>query len=276
MAYSSQNRPFARSRVFLSTLLTAVLCSLGCHQGASLDSALRVGSTPGPADEVLREIVPVLAKRGVTLKVVSFSDYIQPNLALAAGELDANLYQNVPFMERFNRDRGTRFVSVAKAYLPPMGIYPGRAKSLQALHDGSVIAIPNDPVNSERGLLLLQSAGLLTLKAASDGGSSGPGDVAQNPHHFQLRELEAAQLPRSVGDVDAAVINANFALDAGLRPNKDAMYKEDPGSKYVNILACNAGKENDPRILALVEVLHSDATRAFIQQRYKGSVAPAF
>jgi D-methionine transport system substrate-binding protein len=264
-------RSFSKA-VGLSVL---ALCLSACHRGAANQNVLRVGVTPVPAGEVMQLLVPVLAKQNIQLKVVSFSDYIQPNLALAAKELDANLYQNVPFMEQFNRDHGSKFVSVAKAYLPPMGLYPGHAKSLAALRESSSVAIPNDPTNSGRALILLQSAGLITLKATA-GAAAGPGDVATNPKHLQFRELEAAQLPRSLADVDAAVINANFALDAGLNPMKDALYHESPDSKYVNILAVNAGLENDPRIVALIRALQSDTIREFLNTRYKGSVTPAF
>ncbi len=261
------------SKAFVLSILT--LCLSACHRGTEDQNVLRVGVTPVPAGEVMQLLVPVLAKENIRLKVVSFSDYIQPNLALAAKELDANLYQNVPFMEQFNHDHGSNFVSVAKAYLPPMGLYPGHAKSLAGLRENSSVAIPNDPTNSGRALILLQSAGLITLKA-NVSAAAGPGDVAANPKHLQFRELEAAQLPRSLADVDVAVINANFALDAGLNPMKDALYHESPDSKYVNILAVNAGLENDPRIVALVRALQSDTIRDFLQKRYKGSVTPAF
>jgi D-methionine transport system substrate-binding protein len=260
-------------RVVGFSVLTLCLCA--CHRGGGSGKVLRVGVTPVPAGEVMQLLVPVLAKENIQVKVVSFSDYIQPNLALAANELDANLYQNVPFMEQFNRDHGSKFVSVAKAYLPPMGLYPGRVKSLAGLRENSFVAIPNDPTNSGRALVLLQSAGLITLKANA-GAAAGPRDVATNAKHLQFRELEAAQLPRSLADVDAAVINANFALDAGLNPMKDALYHESPDSKYVNVLAVNAGSENDSRVVALVQALHSDAIREFLQTRYKGSVTPAF
>jgi D-methionine transport system substrate-binding protein len=268
--------PTERKRL-TTVLLLAVAATLtfaGCGQKQTSETLLRIGVTPVPAGEVIAQIVPVLSKQGFDVKVVTFSDYIQPNLALSAGELEANLYQNVPFMEQFNRDHGTHFVSVAKAYLPPMGLYPGRAKSIGALHDGSIIAIPNDPVNSGRGLALLQSVGLLKLKAKS--AATGPSDIIENPKHLQIRELEAAQLPRSVTDVDAAVINANFALDAGLFPNKDALYRESPESRYVNTIVVNGGHENDKRTVALVKALQSEAVRNFIQTRYKGSVEPAF
>jgi D-methionine transport system substrate-binding protein len=261
------------NRAIIFSILTLSLCA--CHRSAGNQNVLRVGVTPVPAGEVIQLLVPVLAKENIQVKVVSFSDYIQPNLALAANELDANLYQNVPFMEQFNRDHGSKFVSVAKAYLPPMGLYPGHVKSIAELHENSSVAIPNDPTNSGRALILLQSAGLITLKPTA-GAAAGPGDVASNPKHLQFRELEAAQLPRSLADVDAAVINANFALDAGLSPTKDALYHESPDSKYVNVLVVNAGSENDPRVLALVKALHSDTIRDFLQTRYKGSVAPAF
>lgn len=223
----------------------------------------------------MAEVVPILAKQGITLQIVSFSDYIQPNVALSSGDLDANLYQNIPFMDHFNRERGTHFVSVTKAYLPPMGVYPGRTKSLDKIPEGGIVSIPNDPVNAGRGLLVLQSAGLLKLKVTSSTEVT-VNDISENPRHLQIRELEAAQLPRSLPDVDVAVINANFALDAGLNPLKDSLYHESDASLYANVLAVNSGKESDSRIQALAKALTSPPIKTFIETRYKGAVIPTF
>lgn len=224
----------------------------------------------------MAEVIPDLARQGVDVKIVSFSDYIQPNLALAAGEIDANLYQNVPFLEQFNRDHGTRIVSVVKAYLPPMALYPGRSKTLTDIPDGGIIAIPNDPVNSGRALLLLQSAKLISMQPRPNSNATVR-DVTANPKHLRFSELEAAQLPRVLPDVNAAVINANYALDAKLDPTKNVLYRESAeGSPYANILAANAGRENDPRITAVAKALTSDKVRAFLNARYHGAVFPAF
>jgi D-methionine transport system substrate-binding protein len=253
-------------------LLLAAL--VGCSRAPQGEKALRVGVTPVPAGELINHLAPALRKQGIELKVVSFSDYIQPNLALSAGELDANLYQNVPFMNQFNRDHGSKIVSVVRAYLPPMGIYPGRTKTLP-LSDGAIVSLPNDPVNLGRGLLLLQSAGLIGVKAGSSA-TLTVRDVTGNPKHLQFRELEAAQLPRSLQDVDAAVINANFALDAGLSPDRDTLFRENTDSAYANVLAVNSGRETDPRVVALAHALTSEESRKFILERYKGAVSPSF
>ncbi|MCX6593238.1 MAG: MetQ/NlpA family ABC transporter substrate-binding protein [Acidobacteria bacterium] len=257
----------------LGILLTAILL-LGCSSTSSRNRLkLRVGVTPVPAGEVLAEVVPLLKAQGIEVELVSFTDYIQPNLALAAGDLDANLYQNVPFLEQFNRDRGTRFVAVRRIYLPPMGVYAGRAASFSQLSAQPVVAIPNDPTNLGRALLVLQAAGLIRLKPAS-GVAATVQDIIENPRHLQIRELEAAQIPRALPDVDIAVINANYALDAGLNPLRDALFYEKDVSGYANVLAVNAGQENDTRIQALAAALTSAPIRQFIQTRYKGAVVP--
>ena len=223
-------------------LVAVAMMLAGCSRAPRGEKALRVGVTPVPAGELISHLAPSLRKQGVEIRVVSFSDYIQPNLALSAGELDANLYQNVPFMNQFNHDHGSRLVSVVRAY---------------------------------RGLLLLQAAGLIGMKPAS-GAILTVRDVASNPKHLQFRELEAAQLPRSLQDVDAAVINANFALDAGLSPARDTLFRENTDSAYANVLAVNSGSETDPRVVALARAITSEDSRQFLQERYKGAVSPSF
>jgi D-methionine transport system substrate-binding protein len=247
----------------------------GCGNKSTSNRALKVGVTPVPAGEVMAQILPDLKAQGVDVSIVSFSDYVQPDVALAAGDIDANLYQNVPFMDQFNRDHGTKLVSVTRVYMPAMALYPGRTKSLTALPPHGKIAIPNDPVNSGRALVLLQSAGLIVLKQ-QDGQTVTIHDVASNPKDLEFNELEAAQLPRALQDVDAAVINANYALDAGLNPVTGALYQESPQSPYANILAVNAGKEQDARVLAVAKALKSPKVKAFLETRYKGSVFPAW
>jgi D-methionine transport system substrate-binding protein len=252
---------------FLASLMTALA---GCksHHG----EVLRIGITPGPAEEILHSIEPSLTQQGIELKIVHFSDYIQPNMALASHDLDANLYQNVAFLNQFNHDHQTHFVSVNRVYLPLMAIYPGHSKSLAALGTGARIAIPNDPVNHDRALLLLEKAGLLQLAHDSDKSAT---KIAANPKQLKIIELDAAQLPRSLDDVDAAVINANFALDAGLNPTNGSLLSETRDSPYANVLAANAGSESDPNIQALSKALGSAEARDFIAGHYKGAVYPA-
>lgn len=264
---------FRRLLPFCALLLFAIACA-GCRQ-AHESNVVRIGVSPVPHGEILEQAVAPLQNRGIHVKIVSFNDYIQPNLALASGELDANFYQHVPFMQQFNRDHGTHFVAVTKIFIAPLAIYAGRTKSLSALPVNGSIAIPNDPTNAGRSLLLLQSAGLLKL---TQHGIDPPTihDITDNPKHLEVRELESAQVPRALPDVDLAVINTNYALPAGLNPAKDSLFRETPESPYVNVLAVNAGHENDPAIRAVAEELNTPAIRQFIQDKYKGALVAAF
>jgi D-methionine transport system substrate-binding protein len=252
------------------SVTAVVLVAAGCKTHDA--DVLRVGVTPGPAEEILHAVEPDLARHGVELKIVRFSDYIQPDMALSSHDLDANLYQNIAFLNQFNRDHQTHFVSIGRVYLPLMAIYPGRSKSLVALGSGARIAIPNDPVNHDRALLLLQKAGLLQL--TQDASSSAP-QIAANPKQLKLVELDAAQLARSLDDVDASVINANFALDAGLNPHTGSLLSETRDSPYANVLSVNAEARSDPRANALATALTSANARNFITAHYAGAIYPA-
>ena len=252
---------------FLSALLIAVA---GCKSNQG--NVLRIGITPGPAEEILHSAEPALKQQGIELKIVHFSDYIQPNMALASHDLDANLYQNVAFLNQFNRDHQTHFVALSRIYLPLMAIYPGHIKTLAALGTGARVAIPNDPVNHDRALLLLEKAGLLQLEKVATGFAV---KITSNPRQLKIVELDAAQLPRSLDDVDAAVINANFALDAGLNPHSGSLFSETRDSPYANVLSTNAGTESEPHIQALAKALTSPQARSFITAHYGGAVYPA-
>lgn len=259
----------------LSVLLVGVFATILHVRSAALNKPLRVGVNPIPHGEILQHVMPLLEKEGIHVQIIYFNDYIQPNLALASGDIDANLFQHVPFMDRFNQDHGTHIIAVAKIHIEPLGLYPGRTKTLSKLPDGAIIAIPNDPVNSGRGLLLLQSAGLIQLRTGINTRATLE-DISANPKHLKISELEAAQLPRSLRDVDMAVINTNYALAAKLNPLKDAVFLENSASPYANVLSTVPGKANDPRILALIKALQSPAAGEFIQQKYQGAVLPAF
>ena len=262
-------------RLLSFCILLILLVGAGCRRSRQESNVLRIGVSPVPHGEILEQAIAPLEKRGIHVKIVSFDDYIQPNMALASGELDANFYQHAPFMQQFNRDHGTHFVAVTKVFIAPLAIYAGRTKSLATLAENGSIAIPNDPVNAGRSLLLLQSAGLLKVK---DRGIDPPTlqDITDNPKHIQIRELESAQVPRVLPDVDLAVINTNYALPAGLNPAKDSLFRETPDSPYVNVLAVNAGHENDPAIRAVAEELNTPAIRQFILDKYKGALVAAF
>jgi D-methionine transport system substrate-binding protein len=247
-----------------------LLSASGCKSNHT--DVLRIGVTPGPAEEILHAVEPALARQGIEIKIVHFSDYIQPNMALASHDLDANLYQNIAFLNQFNHDHQTHFISIGRVYLPLMAIYPGHSKSLAALGSGARVAIPNDPVNHDRALLLLEKAGLLQL--AHDTGESTV-RITANPRQLKLVELDAAQLPRSLDDVDAAVINANFALDAGLNPHTGSLLSETRDSPYANVLSVNAEAQSDPRTHSLAVALTSQEARSFITAHYGGAVYPA-
>jgi D-methionine transport system substrate-binding protein len=259
----------ARSCAWLS-LAAGLLVAAGCKSHHA--DTLRVGVTPGPAEDILHAVEPDLARHGIELQIVRFSDYIQPDMALSSHDLDANLYQNIAFLNQFNRDHQTHFVPLGRVYLPLMAIYPGRTKSLAALGSGARIAIPNDPVNHDRALLLLQKASLLQLTQDT---STSALQVTANPKQLKLVELDAAQLARSLDDVDAAVINANFALDAGLNPHTGSLLSETRDSPYANVLSVNLEAQSDPRALALAAALTSAAARNFITTHYAGAIYPA-
>ncbi|MFI0166131.1 MetQ/NlpA family ABC transporter substrate-binding protein [Streptomyces sp. NPDC017095] len=256
--------------------LTACGSGSDSGSGGGKDDTLVVGATAVPAGEVLTYVRDHLAaKAGLKLEVKEFTDYVLPNTALQEGELDANLYQNQPFLDDFNESKGTDLVSVVKPYLPPMGVYSHRAKNVTKLADGATVAVPNDVTNEGRALKLLAAGGVIGLKPGA-GTDASPADVTDNPRHLRFRELEAAQLPRSLDDVDAAVINNNYAQDAGLSPTKDAILLESArNNPYANLLAVRRGNEDDPRVRTLARLLLSPEVRAFLKDKYHGSVLPA-
>lgn len=239
--------------------------------GARAGETIKVGVTSGPHAQLMDVVKSVAAKNGLTIQVIEFSDYVQPNAALAAGDLDANSYQHEPYLDAQVKDRGYRIVKVADTVTFPMGIYSKKVKSLAALPVGAKIAVPNDPTNGGRALLLLQKAGLLKLRADA-GLKATPLDIVDNPHKLKIIELDAAQIPRSLDDVDAAAINTNFAMDAGLRPKQDAIAIEDPNGPYVNIIAVRAADRNKPWVAKLVAAYHSPEVKQYIDSKFGGAV----
>ena len=236
---------------------------------------LRVGASPVPHAELLEFVKPLLAKQGVKLEIREFTDYVQPNVALADGAIDVNFFQHVPYLNSFQQNRPLGIVAGAKVHVEPMGVYSKRVRKLSDLKNGATIALPNDPSNSGRALKLLERAGLIRLKPSA--GLSAPvRDITTNLKRLKFRELEAAQLPRALGDVDAAVINTNYALEAGLNPLKDALKLEDKNSPYANVLAAKPATLKNPDYLKLVRVLQSKETKAFILKKYGGAIVPAF
>ena len=270
----------------LALTMALVLClGLAACGGDTTDPAagnedtLRVGATPAPHQEILEQVVDTLAAQGITLEIVPYNDYNVPNTAVEEGEDDANFFQHVTYMENFNADKGTHLVNAGAIHYEPMGIYAGKSDSLENIADGAVIAVPNDPTNEGRSLLLLQELGLITLKEDA-GLEATPNDIADNPKNLEFQEMEAAMLPQTIDEVDFSIINSNYALDAGLNPMTDALATEDPESDaaqaYANIIAIKEGNENNEAIKALVAALQSDEVREFIETTYNGSVVPMF
>jgi D-methionine transport system substrate-binding protein len=237
-------------------------------------SVLSVGATPVPHAELLNLVKDELAAQGITLRVVEFTDYLQPNVAVIAGDLDANFFQHIPYLDS-NAEWSAKLVSAFGVHVEPFGLYSAKYRNINDLPNGATIAIPNDPSNGGRALLLLQSKGLITLRDGA-GLTATPRDITGNPKNFRFRELEAAQLPRSLQDVDAATINGNYALEAGFNPIKDSLIIEGADSPYVNIVVVQKGKENDPRILALKRALLSQKVKDYINSHYDGGVAAIF
>ncbi|AZY50495.1 MetQ/NlpA family ABC transporter substrate-binding protein [Bordetella avium] len=258
-------------------LLRSALIFSALAMGAAQAHAekLTIAATQVPHAEILEVVKPVLAKEGVDLDIKVFSDYVQPNLQVADKQLDANFFQHKPYLDSFNRDRKTNLVPVALVHVEPFGGYSKKIKKLAELKEGASVAIPNDPSNGGRALVLLQKQGLIKLKDPSNILAT-PVDVLENPKKLKFRELEAAMLPRSLDDVDLALINTNYALEAGLVPTKDALFIEGSDSPYANIVVTRADKQDAAAVKKLVQALHSDDVRKFILEKYKGAVVPAF
>ncbi|WP_122506343.1 MetQ/NlpA family ABC transporter substrate-binding protein [Pseudomonas viridiflava] len=236
---------------------------------------LTVAATPVPHAEILEFVKPALAKEGVDLKVKVFTDYIQPNVQVAEKRLDANFFQHQPYLDEFNKAKGTSLVAVTGVHLEPLGAYSSKLKDLKDLPGGANVVIPNDATNGGRALLLLAKAGVITLKDPTNILSTLK-DIEQNPKDLKFRELEAATIPRVLTQVDLALINTNYALEAKLDPSKDALVIEGNDSPYVNILVSRADNKDSDAMKKLAAALHSPQVKQFITEKYKGAVLPAF
>lgn len=251
-------------------LFSAVFAASAAHA-----EKLSVAATPVPHAELLEFVKPALAKEGVELDIKVFTDYVQPNVQVADGQLDANFFQHMPYLESFNKEHKTKLVSVGLVHVEPFGAYSSKIKNIDELKEGAQVALPNDPSNGARALLLLQAQGLIKLKDPSNILATAR-DITENPKKLRFRELEAATLPRVLPDVDMALINTNYALEAGLNPSDDALFIEGEDSPYANLIATTEAKKDDPAIQKLVKALHTDEVRSFIKEKYKGSIVPAF
>jgi D-methionine transport system substrate-binding protein len=260
--------------LFIAAALVFAFAQPAEAQRRGTTQTLKVGVNPVPHGELLELVKADLAKEGIDLQIVTFTDYIQPNAALLSGDLDANYFQTVPYLES-NEQWKQRLSYLWGVHIEPYGLYSAKYKKISDIPNGATIAINNDPSNQGRALLLLQAHGLITLNPAA-GIRATPRDITSNPRNLKFRELEAAQLPRVLRDVDAATINGNYALEAGLKPAKDALIIEGAESLYVNGLVVRKGSENDPRLAALKKVLQSRKVRNYINSHYDGGVVAAF
>ncbi len=253
--------------------LSKIALALSLALGLNAAEVIKVGATPVPHAEILKAIKPELKKAGYELEVKVFNDYVIPNLAVNDGQLDANFFQHTPYLNDFNAKKGTKVVKTVNVHIEPMGVYSKKIKSLKELKKGDKVAIPNDPTNESRALQVLADNGLIKL---NDNKLRTPKDITENKIGLKFVEIEAAQTPRTLGDVSIAVINTNFALNAKLNPTKDALAIESKDSPYANIVAVKQGNENSPKIKALNKAITSDVVKKFIEQKYKGAIVPAF
>ena len=277
---------------FIGILLTAALAfgAVGCGGTTTNETAdeattttaegatIVVGASPSPHAEILKAAQPLLAEKGITLEIKEFTDYVQPHLALNTGDLDANYFQHQPYLDQFNADNDMDLVALGAVHYEPMGIFAGNSSDLAALPDGAKVGVPNDATNEARALLLLESNGLIKLKEDA-GVAATKLDIVENPHNLEIVEMEAAQLPLSLGSLDIAVINGNYALSGGLSIS-DALAIEEADSlaaeTYQNVVAVRNGDETRPELQTLIEVLNSQEIADYINETFEGAVAPVF
>jgi len=263
-----------RTLILAAAALALAACGQGAEKTGDASAPLIVGATAVPHAEILEFLKPTLAAGGFPIEIKVFNDYVQPNTQLAEKGIDANYFQTKPYLDEFNAARGANLITVAGVHVEPLGAYSRKHRTLAELPNGADVALPNDASNTGRSLLLLQSAGLITLRDPTNPLQTVR-DVVGNPRNVRFREIEAATLPRVLDQVDLAVINTNYALDAGLKPKTDALALEGGDSPYVNYLVARPDNQNDPRVQALARALRSQAVKDFIAQKYAGAVVPA-
>ncbi|MBA0282332.1 MetQ/NlpA family ABC transporter substrate-binding protein [Stenotrophomonas maltophilia] len=262
-------------KTLLLPLLAAALALTACGKSGEPSQKLVVAATAVPHAEILEVVKPILKQEGVDLDVRVFNDYVQPNDQLVQKQVDANYFQTEPYLDAYNRDRKTDLVKVIGVHIEPFGAYSRKIKSLAELREGADVVIPNDPSNNSRALILLHKAGVIALKDPANALSTQR-DIIANPKNLKFRELDSAMLPRVLDQVDLALINTNYALDAGLNPTQDALAIESKDSPYVNFLVARPDNKDDARVQKLAKALTSPQVKAFIETKYKGAVLPAF
>ena len=267
------NKKFLAGALTVLFALSALLA--GCGGKSATDKPLKVGVTAGPHAEVMEAVKKVAEKDGLKVDIVEFNDYIQPNVALSQGDIDANSFQHKPYLDHIVKDRNYDLVTVANTIIFPMGIYSKKIQKIDQVKEGAVVGMPNDPTNGARALLILEKQGLLKLKPGV-GPKASVADIVENPKNLKLKELDAALIPRSLDDLDLAAINTNYAMTAGLVPTKDALLLEDANSPYANIIAVRGKDKEDPRIQKLIKAYHSPEVKAFVTEHFKDSVTTAW
>ncbi len=259
----------------LLLLITVVFTGCGSVKEDFASKKLIVGASPLPHAQILELIKPELKEKGIELEIKEITDYATPNIALNSKEIDANFFQHQPYLDEFSKKNNMEFATLAKVHVEPIGAYSQKIKSKEEIKEGAVVALPNDPSNEGRALLLLQNQGLIKLKEEK-GLTQTPKDIVENPKNLVFKELDAAQLPRVLKDVDFAVINTNIALEANLNPVKDTIFIEGKDSPYANILVAREDNKEDEKIKELVKLLNSEKVKKFIEKEYEGSIIPAF
>jgi D-methionine transport system substrate-binding protein len=270
-----------KTLLVILTLLLLIGIFAGCSSKGTKpnDGKIVIGASVTPHAQILKQTEQMLKDKGIELEIVEFTDYVQPNKAVDEGSLDANYFQHQPYLDQFNKDNGTKVVPVASIHYEPFGIFPGKTATIEELKDGAVISVPNDGTNEARALMLLEAQGLIKLKEGT-GFYATVLDIVENPKNLQIKELAAEQLTHSLEDVDLAVINGNYAIQAGLNASTDALAVEDKDSDaaqtYANVLCVKEGNEDDKDIKVLLEVLQSEEIKKFIEETYEGAVVPIF
>src|SRR5690625_2743483 len=269
--------------ILLFTVTAIVACSSNEDESAKETElteeeetlSIKVGVTPGPHEEVIEKVQEIAAEDGLEIEIVSFTDYVMPNIALDEGDIDANSFQHKPFLDDFVEERGLDLIDIADTIIFPMGIYSTQVNSLEDIEDGAKLGLPNDPTNLAHALFVFEEAGLITVDEDA-GYTATIKDVVDNPLNLEFVELEAAQIPRQLDEVTAAAINTNFAIDNGYTPAEDAIYLESVDSPWVNLIAIRAEDKDNPAIEKLIEAYHTDEVKEFIEEKYPGSLVPAW
>lgn len=272
---SSIKKLFAAALI-TTTCIFAAGCGGSDNNSASADKKeIKMGVTAGPHAEVMEEVAKEAAKQGITIKIVEFNDYVQPNKALAEKDLDMNSMQHQPYLDNVVKKQGLKLTSIGKTIILPMAVYSHKYKDIKEVADGAKITIPNDPTNGARALLLLQQAGLIKLKNGNSVDASVP-DVTENPKNLQFVELDAAQIPRSLDDTDLACVNTNYAIPAGLNPQKDSILVESKDSPYANVMVVREEDKDNATYQKVLAIYQSEPIKKFIADHFQGTILPAF